>query len=872
MNDKFNKPPKRVSALLEMLCKSALHEEILGDLQEFYQIWIIQHGTFKARSLYLWHALKFLRYYSLNSFSPKPQTSSYMLNHHVRLAWRGLINSRGNGFVNIVGLSLAFASSLSIYLWCYQEFNKDQFHEAGDRIYSVYNRSIFPEGLAASRNTPAKLPAELVAAIPEIEYATGFAKSFRLSLQGVTAETFRKDDIILKMKGSRASPQFFNIFSFKVLEGNKDNVLLDPSSIAISRKMSEIFFGSPEAAIHQSIRYQNQQNLKVALVYEDIGQHSSLQFDYLTHWDTWVDGDDHKPSWGHFGTQTYIKLKAGANPLATEEKLQDFLQDYLSFEEGERIELGLQLFGAQYLYDNFENGLPAAGKIESVRFFLGIAIFILMIAIINFVNLMTAKARERAKEVGLYKVIGASRSNLAQQFLTEAMLTTILSAVLGVLIAWLALPLMETVSQTSLLFPFHDLRFVSLLLVVIVSVGLLAGAYPAWVLSTYGVAALMDRGENQKSGLGLLRKGLVVFQFSLSLFLTVATLTLTSQLEFLLNKNLGFDREHLIYVPIEGALITEYASFREEAAKVPGVLKVDRSSQTPHKMGFSGPFLNWDGREQSNNTAFTPSSVGFDFVETMGLEIVDGRDFDRSRPADNNNFLVNETAAKVLGGNVLNRTVSIFGEEGKIIGVVRDFHFNSLHSSIQPMVLDVKEGLNFGTITIQLASDQVAPTLQQLEKRHAQINPGYAFDYTFVQEVYDNEYRTEQLVSSLVPYFAGLAIFISCLGLFGLVTFALQRRVKELGIRKVLGASLEHLVNLVSRDFAILLVIAAFLALPVSYYVLNDWLQSYAYGIELGAWIFATATFLSTFIAFSIIFIKVVKSALSNPVDSLRSE
>lgn len=872
MTEPFNPPPKWISRLLEVLCKSELHEEILGDLQEFYQVWLNQHGTFMARSLYLWHAVKFLRLYALKNLIPKHQNKSHMINHHLQIAWRGILTRKGHGLINVAGLSLAFASSLIIYLWSYQEMQKDKFHQDSNRIFGIYSRSIFPEGIQALRNTPAKLPAELKEAIPEIEYATGFAKSFRLSLQGVTAETFQKGDVVLKMKGSRASPQFFNLFSFRVLQGNKENALSDPHAIAISRTMAEIFFGSPEAAIHESIRYQNKENLKVVLVFDDIGDESSLQFDYLTHWDTWVDGDEFKPFWGHFGTQTYVKLQEGVDPLIVEEKMKDFLNDYLSFDEGERIELGLQLFGEQYLYGDFGNGFPVAGRMNSVRFFLLVALFILTIAIINFVNLMTAKARERAKEVALRKVIGASRKDLIHQFFTEAILATVISAALGCLFARLTLPLMESISNTSLAFPFYELDFVLLLFAVVISTGVLAGAYPSWVLSRYGLAALMNRNGDQNAGLGLLRKGLVVFQFALSMFLMIGTITLTSQLDYLLNKNVGFDREHLIYIPIEGALVSEYQTFREAAVKVPGVSYVDRSSQTPHKMGFRGAFLNWEGKDSGNNTAFTPSSVGFDFVKTLGLEIIEGRDFDRARPADENNFLVNEAAAKVIGRDALNKTVSIFGKEGKIIGIFKDFHFNSLHSPIQPMVLDVKEGLNFGTVTIQLSSSQISTTLERLEELHNELNPGYAFDYTFVQEVFDDEYQSEQLVSSLVPYFSGLAILISCLGLFGLVTFALQRRVKELGIRKVLGASFTQLVNLLSMEFLVLLIVAAVLALPVSYIVLQYWLQGYAYSIELGVEIFASALVLSLAVAFFIILIKVAKSALTNPVDSLRSE
>ncbi len=872
MSKSIHNPPSWIARIISRVSRHHVQDEIEGDLLEFYQYWVEKYGFKKAKRLYFWNALKFLRYASLVSIFPKTQNSTLMINHHVHIAWRGIRSGKGSGFVNILGLTLGFASSLLIFLWSYKEVNTDSFHADGDRLYSVYSHMIFPDGENTGPNTPAKLPAELAVQIPEIQYATGFAKSFRLSLQGVTAETFQKDDVILKMKGSRGSPQFFNIFSYEILEGTAENALLDRSAIAISRKMADIFFGSPEKAIGQSIRYQNKENLNVALVFEDIGNESSLQFEYLTNWDAWVDGDRFKPSWNHFGTQTYIKLKEGADPAAVEAKLESFLTGYIDFEQGEDGKLRLQPFKEQYLYDNYQNGRPAAGRAIYVRLFGGIAIFILLIAVINFINLMTAKANERAREVGLRKVIGASGNNLVSQFMIESLMTTAISFILGLLLAFALLPAMQVVSQTTLRFPFEDVQFILMLLAIVFAVGFLAGSYPSWVLSRLGIQATISKRPENKKGAARLRKGLVVFQFSISIFLTVATIALSSQMSYLLNKNLGFQKQDLLYIPIEGTMQTDYLRFKNEAMKVPGVVQVDRSSQTPHEMGFSGPFFNWDGKEDDNNSNFTPTSVGYDFVETMGLEIIDGRDFDRGRPADENNFLINEKAAETIGVNALNKTASIFGKEGKIIGIVKDFHFNSLHIPIQPMVIDVKEGLNFGTITVRIGSNDISGTLNRLEQLYSSLNPGHAFEYSFLESVYKEEYETEQLVSTLVPGFAGLAIFISCLGLFGLVTFALQRRVKEVGIRKVLGATFTQLTNLLARDFAFLMLVAIIISLPISYFCMQYWLEGYAYSIDLEWWIFALAAMMCISISGLIIFSKVAKSATSNPVESLRSE
>ncbi len=867
-----NNPPRWTARMLRTLCKPEVLEELEGDLLEFYDLWLEEYGPAKARRLYILHSIKALRPYALKSIKPTTQKSNLMLDYNLKIAWRNLRKSKGYAVINVVGLSLGIASSLLIYLWTSKELATDKFHSDSERIYGVYYREVFPGGLAAIRNTPAKLPAELKETIPEIEYATGFAKSFRLSLQGVTAETFEKDDVILKMKGSRASPQFFKLFSFDVLEGQSDNALLDRSHIAISRKMAEIFFGSPAEAINQTIRYQNEKDLIVSLVFEDIGDESSLKFDYLTNWDAWVDGDEFKPSWGHFGTQTYVKLKAGADPLAVEEKMKSILSNYLDFDEGTNGELGLQRFSDQYLYGNFENGRPAPGRIDSVRVFQAIAIFIIVIAIINFVNLQTANATDRAKEVGVRKVIGATKLTLRSQFLTESLMLTTISVGLALLIVWTLLPAFRVVTQASLALPILDPVFVLGLVGMTLLIALLAGIYPALVLSGIKLLSALQKGDSNSARTGFVRKGLVVFQFALSIFLTVATIVVGSQMNYLLDKDLGFERSDLVYLPIEGTLVDNYQLFKQEASEVPGVLMVDRSSQTPHKMGFSGPFLGWDGKEDGNNTPFTPSSVGFDFVETMQLEIVEGRDFDRSRPVDQNNFIINETAAEVMGGDVINRTAAIFGKQGKIVGVVKDFHFKSLHNPIEPLVLDVKEGLNFGTVLVRLERDKIGETLVALQDVYGTVNPGYAFDYRFVDNVYGDDYQSEKLIASLIPYFAGLAIFISCLGLLGLVTFATQRRVKEVGIRKVLGASVRQILHMLSKDFALLLVIAFVVSLPLSYALTNGWLDGFAYRIGLDWWIFALAAVLTIVMSYGIIVGKVLKSAHVNPVDCLRDE
>ncbi len=864
-------PPQWISNFLRHLCRSEFHEEILGDLEEFYGLWVKTYGASKAKRLYFLHSIKFLRRYALKSILPTSKIPVFMFANHFKVAIRNLRKNRSYAFINMLGLTLGLASFLIINLWVHSELSRD--HQHGDRVFSVYDREVFSGGMAAYRNTPAKLPAELEKAFPEIEYATGFAVSFRLSLAEVTAETFERGDKILKLKGSRGGPQFFNVFNFDIIEGSRDNALLDPSHVAISRRMANIFFGSPAEAMGQSIRYQNERDLIVSLVFEDIGNESSLQFDYLTHWDTWVDNDEFKSDWGHFGTQAYVKLRQDVDAQATEEKIREFLGNYIDYEDADIVdELGLQKFEDQYLYGEFENGQPTGGRIAFVRIWQGVGIFILLIAVFNFINLTTASASERIKEIGVRKVVGATRFDLRSQFLTESSLMTAISALVALLFVAASLPSFSQLAGSQLHVPWTDPLFWLSLLCFTILLGLLAGGYPSWILAQAKLIPALSKRNNDSRSSGYLRKGLVIMQFAISILLTVGTVVVSGQMNYLLTKSLGFNRENLIYIPIEGNLITNYALFREKAVGVPGVLKVDRSSQTPHNMGFSGSYLNWEGKEEGNNTAFTPNSVGFDFLETMKLEVIEGRDFDRSRPADENNFIVNEKTKEALGGDVLGKTLQLFGKEGQVIGVVKNYHFQSLHTPIKPLVLDVKEALNFGTVVVRLDRSRMTQALLGLEKVHHTVNPGLAFEYSFVDDQYAGMYGAEKTMSSLIPFFAGLAILISCLGLFGLVTLSVQQRVKEIGIRKVLGASVGHLLHLLSRHFTSLIAIAIVLSIPLSYWVMSMWLVDFAYRIDLAWWIFGLAALIAICISFVIVSIQVLKSALSNPVASLRSE
>lgn len=873
-------PPRWSDKLLERFCAPHLLEEVMGDLHERYYLRAQKTGVAGARKKYWREAMAYVRpsnFKRTSSFHTKP-ISTDMIQNYFKMAVRSMARNKAFSTINIMGLALGLASSLLIFLWVQDELNMDNFHENGDRLYRVYTRIYGDEYLETKYHTPALLPDELKKMIPEVRSASGFARELRLSKPGQVYETFQVGDKIHKMKGSRAGTDFFSMFSYPLLHGTAETALSNLKSVAISRKMANLFFGSAEAAFGETITISNeskQDELAVTAVFEDIPAFSSDQFDYLTNWDDWVQNDDFKKYWGHFGTHTYIQLKADADPLEIEKKLTHFMDTYLGITEDSeyQLALGLQRYGDQYLYGNFENGKPSEGRIVYVHLLSAVAIFILLIACINFMNLKTAQSLKKAREVGIRKVVGSGRWSLICQFMGEALLFTTISVVVAIAVAHMLLPWFNTLTGKQIVLTALDPSVIWMSVGLLLIVGLLAGSYPALFLSSFRPVRALKGTLRQGTKAVRLRKVLVVFQFVLSILLIVATIVVTRQTNFVQNKNLGYERENIIYIPMEGDLLPKYLTFKQEASQLPGVKLVDRSSQTPHRMGFTGPFVRWKGMDESNPVSFVPNSVGYDYVKLMGLEVTEGRDFSQEFPSDTTNFLVSNLAVKQMGlDDPLGSVLSVFGKTGPIVGVINDYHTQSLHQSIMPVVLDIKENLNFGTILVRTQAGRTREALAGLEDLCREFNPGYAFTYSFLDDEYRDQYKSEQTIAKLSNAFGFLAIFISCLGLLGLALFAAEQRVKEMGIRKVLGATANHVFVLFSKDFLKLVGISIILATPLAWFAMNEWLRGFAYHIELTWWFFALAAAFALFIALFTVGFQAIKTAIANPVDSLRSE
>ena len=791
-----------------------------------------------------------------------------MIRNYLKIAWRNLVRNKVQTFINIAGLSVGLVCSLLILLWVQNELSVDSFYKNSDRLYSVYERQYFDHKINGSYNTPGPTADEMKKVMPEVEHAVslGFGQN----------NTFQVGNKILKQQGSSASAEYFNIFSFKLLRGNAQTALNSPVSLAISRKMAEDFFGSPQAAIGKTIRYENSKNFKVTAVFENLPKNSSQKFDYLVNWYSFLQDNSWALNWGNQGPSTVIMLKQGANPAQFEKKITRFLDTYSNLNRKTAtfiIDLGMQPFREQYLHGSFDNGKISGGRIEYVRIFSIVAVFILLIACINFMNLTTARSVKRAKEIGVRKVVGAVRSALVKQFISESLLITSLSVIISLLLLVVWLPVFNQVTQKQIELPFNQTGFWIKVVCITLVTGLVSGSYPALFLSSFNPVKVLKGSLKLDSGTTLFRKGLVIFQFVLSIILITGTIVVSRQINYIQSKNLGFDRENLIYVPLEGDLAHKYELFKEQALTMPGIQSVTRMTNAPTNIPNSTGGVEWIGKDQTVNIQFTQTSVGYDFVKTMKLTMLQGRDFSKDFPTDTVGLILNEAALKRIGyKNPIGQPLTFWGRKSKIIGVIKDFHFSSMHEEIMPLIIRSRADEIYGNILIRTQPGKTGAALASMEKLCKQVNPAFPFNYTFSDEEYQKLYQNEQIVGKLSNGFAFLAIFISCLGLLGLAMFTAEQRFKEIGIRKVLGASVSSLFTLLSSEFLVLVVIALVIASPIAWYATGKWLQGFAYRAPVQWWVFGLSGVIIILIALATVSFQAVKAALINPIKSLRSE
>jgi predicted permease len=865
-------PPRLADQLLRFFLSETRLEEVQGDLQEEYAYQVRRVGERRARWRYWWDILGFIKPFSSKRQTEYSATSSMnltMLRNYVKIAFRNLAKSKSFSAINTLGLALGMACTLLILLWIQDERSIDAFHANKNQLYRIYMREFFSGKMQGVIWTPGPLAAELKKGIPEIQFATAY--------EWPSPQTFSVGSKVNKQVTNTAGPDFFKMFSFKLLQGTSEAALKGPNSLAISRSMADVFFGSPEAAIGKSIRFDNRKDLLVTAVFENLPKNSTLQFDCLRNWDGYVaDGNDWAKGWGSTDPLTFFMLRPDADPVKVEAKMKHML-DKFNRDEGKpsHTELAMQPFHEYYLNSNFKNAQIDGGRIEYVRLFGLVAVFILLIACVNFMNLATARSAKRAKEVGVRKVVGAMRSLLIGQFVGEAMLLTVFSVFLAILLVSLVLPAFNTLTGKQIILPISEPAFWGGIVGLTLLTGFIAGSYPAFFLSSLNPIRILKGTLKFDTKSTWLRQGLVVFQFSLSIILIVGMIIIYRQVDYTQTKNLGYDRENLIYFSLEGDLGKNYDVLKSELGQLPGVKDVSYMTADPASNGAGTEGISWLGSDPNDKVRFTPVGVGYDFAKTMHIQLQEGRDFSKEFPADSTRFLINEAALKIIGyKQPIGKPITWGNQKGTIVGVVKDFHFQSLHTAIRPLIGYLRTSRLAGNVNaiVRIESGKITETLAQIERICKQLNPNYPFTYTFTDQQYARQYQSEQIVSKLSNYFAFLAIFISCLGLFGLATFTAEQRTKEIGVRKVLGASVTSIIRLLSKDFLKLVAIAIVLASPVAWWAMNQWLQGFAYKIDIDWWVFVLAGLVSVVIALLTVSFQSIKAALVNPVKSLRSE
>jgi len=786
-----------------------------------------------------------------------------MIKHNLLLLLRNFWRFKTTFFINLAGLSAGLACTLLIYYWVTDEIQMDQFHEKKDRLFEVMENRVKSGGIWTAYTTSGLLGETITSDMPEVEMA------FNMSMdQGAT---FTVGDKNLKVRGNFAGKDFFKMFSFPLLQGNADKVLLEKNAVVISDDLALRLFNTVDNVVGRTIEYDHHDMYVVSGVFRKMPKTSSMQMDFVATFEKFKEGKEWLLSWGNSGTVAYVLLKPDADVDAFNAKFANYIKIKTNGESAYRTPF-LKLFSRVYLYDGYDNGVESGGRIWYVKLFSIIAVFILFIACINFMNLSTARASRRMKEVGIKKVVGAGRRVLIVQYLGESVLMAVLSLLLAILIADLLLPQFNLITGKNIAIHFDGFTILQLVAITTFT-GLVAGSYPALYLSGLNPAVVLKGKFTSAIGEQWARKGLVIFQFTISIIFIVSVIVVYRQIDYLQSKNLGYDQAQVVSIGREGALWDEgkLETFVSELKAVPGVLNAASIGHNlmGHNSGTYG--VEWPGKDPKDRSEFENVSVNYGTMETLGIELKEGRGFTQN-PSDTAKIIFNEAAIQFMGlEDPVGTVVKLWGDNREIIGVVKDFNFQSLHQKVKPVFLQLAPG-NTWNIMVKLAPGPQHEAIERIEKLYHQVNPGFIFQYSFLEEDHHKLYDSERRVATLSRYFAVLAVFISCLGLFGLVSFTAERRLKEIGIRKVLGSSVLRIVFLLSGDFTKTVLISILLALPLSYFFANYWLKDFAYRAPLAWWYFVLAGLLALAISWLTISTQAFKAARVNPVKCLKEQ
>jgi len=785
-----------------------------------------------------------------------------MFRNYLKIALRHIRKNKGFSLLNLLGLSLGLAGAIFILLWIQDEISYNKFNSRYENLYQVLENQNYDGKIFTFSSTPGLLASSMQAEIPEVKKACRIDWGNRW--------LFSKNDKPIYESGNLVDPEFFDLFSFDFIFGNPKAALPNEHSIVITENLAKKFFGS-ENPVGKYLSVNDKSEFMITGVVKDPPLNSSIQFKWLASFKIFESKNDGWRIWTNNSMQTFVELKPNISLEAFNTKFKGYIKNKSSDSNAEPLLLAMKDWR---LRNRFEGGKQSGGRIEYVRLFGVIALLLILIACINFMNLATARSEQRSKEVGLRKVMGAKRTNLITQFIGESVVMAFISMLIACLLVALFLPLFNALVTKQLSLGFDKPMQWILFSIITLFCGVVAGSYPSIYLSSFKPVSIF-RGylKNSGSGPALVRKALVITQFVMSIVLAISTIVIYRQIEHVKKRNLGYNKDNLLYLSQRGKMNKNLSVIEQDLLATGLVSHAAGSNQTVLEMGNNTSGISWEGKSDSKEVLITTDFVGPDYISTIGMELISGRDFYKHSQIDSTHVLINETLAKLMGKkNPVNTVLTWDTTKFTVVGVVKDFVFNNMYKSPDPVVLFCYERLTNNYFIRLNENTDLENALTKIEAVLKKDNPGYPFEYNFLDDDFNKQFKSEMLISKLSRLFAVLTIFISCIGLFGLAAYTAERRTKEIGIRKVLGATVKSLVTLLSKDFLKLVLISFVIASPLAWYIMNKWLQDYAYRIDIGFWVFIASGSLAFIIAFLTVSSQAVKAALANPVKSLRSE
>ncbi len=865
-----NSPPRWADRFLKWYCRPELFESIQGDAYELYSRRARQSKSL-ADLVFVWNVIRFFRWRNIRSTRQTsfPQVTLAMIENTIVVAFRNFIRKPGPSLLQMIGLSAGFTSAFLIFVWIAHEFSYDRFHRDGDRIFHVISHVASDESTQTFNLASAGID---VSSVPEIEKIVSMYSSDRWPSE-LCFRGNEKDEDCFYFNGVFSTPSLFEVFTFPIIQGDP-HPLRRPADIAVSEKMALQLFGTTNA-IGRPLKVDGMYEVTVTSVFADIPGTSSIKFDFAMPFDVlrkeWGVNKDYLAK--QFFFNTYIRAQAGTSSELVTKKLN-----------GPGVLIGdLKNDGVRYeafpiadwrLHSKFENGKNTGGKIEYIRLFAVIALLVVIMAIINFINLTTARASTRAKEIGIRKVTGAFRSGIIVQFMVESLLMVALAMTIALVAAQLIMPAFGKMIGENIAIKFWQGMLPVYGIAFLLIVSFASGIYPAFVLSSFQPARILKSKYNGPAGSNSLRKFLLTVQLSVSLGIIVFSGILYLQLNFIVHKDLGFDRQNTIRLEPTINILNKLDAFKTELSKTPAIVGVASSNQNPLQSGGGNTGVTWPGKATSSRLAFATLGVTYEFPELFGLKVTDGRTFlPQPRDSVNSEVLVSEEAVRTMGlAHPIGEHITIGGSECVIIGVINDIHTRSLRDTRLPVILYRVTPLHAGRMFVKYEAGHTAEALDALHRAYKQLEPKFTMRYWFQDETFDELYKTEIISAKLVGIFTTISLIVSIIGVIGLATFNVMRRTKEIGIRRVFGAKAIQILGSLSNEFSVIMIIAALISTPVAWYTADHWLTTFAYHAPMPWWMFIAAFGSISGLTIGIIWLQSIRTVRMNPTDALRSE